>query len=304
MQVFKIQSILTGLLLLCSLTTLCQNYRTYYKFINSAELESLKANHEKSIRYYDSAFAFNAPLPLHLKHALIEAAKIKDFQKCENYLNSLVNEGVEVFDDINSIENTDEFKASSPYKDFIKDYDSRLIANQASFDTTLINQLKALVITDQQIRKTPHPKGDTSYYEEMRTMDILNFGLLKEIVEKKGWPNYKKVGIIYSGVANIVLLHGSRYYSLDSKEWKFFEEILKKEIYYGHFYPITLAQWTDQHLIMIEKKGQKYGSVANSDGDLFRIEYIDNIDVIRDSILLEPLKDYMVKKGYSKILTQ
>ena len=304
MQVLKIQSILTCLLLLCSLTTLCQNYRTYYKFINSAELESLKANHEKSIRYYDSAFAFISPLPLHLKHALIEAAKIKDFQKCEYYLNILVNAGVEVIDDINSIENTAEFKASSSYKDFIKDYDSRLAMNQISFDTAVINQLKALLITDQQIRKTPHPTGDTSYYQEMRETDIHNFRLLKEIVEKKGWPNYKKVGTIYSGVANIVLLHGSRYYSLGSKEWIFFEEMLKKEIYNGNFYPITLAQWTDQHLIMIENKNQKYGSVANADGDLFPIENIDNIDVTRDNLCLEPLKDYMLKKGYTNILTR
>jgi hypothetical protein len=252
-----------------------------------------------------SAFALNTPLPGHLKDALRQQACItKDFQKCTNYLNFLVNEGVAVIEYVNSFENSDEFKVSSYYSEFIKDYDRRLAMSQVSFDTASINQLKAMLITDQQIRKTPHPKGDTSYYKEEREMDIYNFALLKGIVEKKGWPNYKKVGTIYTGVANIVLLHGSRYYSLESKEWRFFEEILKKEIYSGNFYPITLAQWTDQHLIMIEKKSQRYGSVANPKGELFPIENIENIDVTRDTLLLEPLTDYMLKKGYSKVLTQ
>jgi len=304
MKVIKSQSIITSLLLLCSITVISQNYRTYYRFINKAELESVKLNHEKSICYYDSAFALNPPLPGHLEDALREVLMNKDYQKCVNYLNNLVNEGVDVVEEVNSMENSEEFQVSSYYRDFIKDYNTRLAMSQVSFDTASINLLKAMVITDQQIRKTPHPKGDTSYYKEEREMDIHNFALLKGIVEKKGWPNYKKVGRIYSGVANIVLLHGSRYYSLESKEWQFFEEILKKEIYAGNFNPITLAQWTDQHLIMIEKKSQRYGSVANIEGELFPIGNIDNIDVTRDKLLLEPLKDYMLKKGYSKILTQ
>jgi hypothetical protein len=97
-------------------------------------------------------------------------------------------------------------------------------------------------------------------------------------------------------------LHGSRYYSLESKEWKFFENILKKEISEGDFLPLTLAQWTDQHLILVEKKRQKYGSVANMDNELFPIENVADIDKTRSELCLEPLKDYMLKKGYSKIL--
>ena len=131
----------------------------------------------------------------------------------------------------------------------------------------------------------------------MRETDIANFYELTDIVKKIGWPNYKKVGRKYTGIANIVLLHGARYFPLESKDWLFFEDILKKEIANGTFYPLTLAQWIDQHLRLIEKKNQRYGSVADYKGILYPVENLQNIDVIRSSICGESLADYMKKNG-------
>jgi hypothetical protein len=214
-------------------------------------------------------------------------------------LNFLINERVDITSDINSMEYADEYKATNYYYALMKDYAERLKIRQGSFDSILIIQLKNMSITDQQYRMNSYEKNDTSYYKAMRETDINNFLSLRDIVEEKGWPNYKKAGTSCSGVANMILLHGSRYFSLESEEWLFFENILRNEINEGYFYPITLAQWIDQHLILIDKKDQRYGSVANQDGELFPIDDIENIDVIRAGLCLEPLKDYMKKKGYT-----
>jgi hypothetical protein len=286
----------------CSLFS--QNYCRYYQYINKAEIESCNKNSLTSIIFYDSAFAMNSPLPMNLENALEEAAKVNDFAKCTDYLDLLINLGVNVKDRINSLENAAEYKATSYYFHFMKDYDERLKSNQESFDQTIISQLKGMAITDQQYRMVAYAKGDTSYYQAMRETDINNFFMLKHIVEEKGWPDYRMAGEGYTGVANMVLLHGSRYFSIESKEWLFFDSVLKKEIYEGHFYPITWAQWTDQHLVLIEKEGQKYGSLANQYGELYPIKDIENIDAIRGELCLEPLKDYMKKKGYAKILEE
>jgi hypothetical protein len=132
----------------------------------------------------------------------------------------------------------------------------------------------------------------------MRSNDIDNFLHLKMLVEKYGWPDFRKVGVYAAGIANMILLHGARYYSLESEEWIFFEKEIIKEIFSGDFYPVTLAQWTDQHLILVEKKPQKYGSVANENGQLFPVLNISSVDSLRAGLLLEPLNDYIEKKGY------
>lgn len=291
--------IISVLFLFLSYNLFCQNYSKYYKYINKAELEAKNNNYENCLVYYDSAFAINKPLPLHLKHALNVSAKIKDFERCTTFLNILTDAGIDVSSDISSMDNAEEYKATNDYKDFMNKFDLRLKTGQESFDSTLILQLKNMAIIDQQYRMNHYEKGDTSYYKSMRDADIKNFFLLKKMVEEKGWPNYKKVGTSGSGIANMILLHGSRYFSLESEEWLFFENILKKEIVEGNFYPITLAQWIDQHLILIEKKAQRYGSVADQYGVLFPVEDMGNIDVIRESLCLEPLMDYLKKKGYT-----
>jgi hypothetical protein len=291
--------IISALVFFLSYNLFCQSYSKYYKYINKAELEADNNNHENSLVIYDSAFAINTPLPLQLRHALKESAKIKDFKRCTNYLYILTDDGVDVSSDINSMDYTDEYKGTNDYKDFINKYDARLKTGQESFDSILIVQLNNMAITDQQYRMNHYEKGDTSYYKPMRDADLENFFLLKRIVEEKGWPDYKKVGTSSSGIANMILLHGSRYFSIEGEEWLFFENILKNEINKGNFYPITLAQWIDQHLILIEKKAQRFGSIANQDGELFPIEDMKNIDVIRETLCLEPLMDYLKKKGYT-----
>lgn len=281
----------------CSLALFSQNGCEYFKYINNAELESRYQNPEKSIANYDSAFSINIATPIDLNHALRESSKIKNFSKNIEYLHLLLKTGTDFTDEINSMDFADEFKATSLYSEFMKDFPSKLHKYQSTFDTVVINQLKLLAISDQKYRNEYHEKGDTSHYKLMRETDIANFYLLTDIVKKIGWPNYKKVGQKYTGIANIVLLHGSRYFSLESKEWLFFEEILKQEIYNGNFYPITLAQWIDQHLRLIEKKSQRYGSTADYNGILFPIDNFENIDVVRHTICCEPLSDYMKKKG-------
>ena len=291
--------IIIVVLIFSSYNLFCQNYCPYYKYINKAELESDNNNHENSLLFYDSAFTIKTPLPSHLIHALKESAKMKDFKRYTNYLNALTDCGVDAAKEISSMDYADEYKETNDYKDFIKKYEARLKIGQGSFDSTLILQLKNMAITDQQYRMNHYEKGDTSFYKPMRDADIENFFLLKKIVEEKGWPDFRKAGTSCSGIANMILLHGSRYFSLESEEWLFFENILKNEINEGNFYPITLAQWIDQHLILIEKKAQRYGSVANQDGVLFPVEDIKNIDVKREELCLESLADYMKKKGYT-----
>ena len=68
---------------------------------------------------------------------------------------------------------------------------------------------------------------------------------------------------------------------------------LKEEIKNMSFYPVTLAQWIDQHLILVEKSKQRYGSVANMNGELFAASNIEDINKRRQEICLEPIEDYI-----------
>ncbi len=276
-----------------------QAYKKYYHLINQAELATVHHDFKSCNLLYDSAFAQLSPHPSHLKDAFYNAAKLKDFKKCKNLLDKLVEKGTDVSHYIEIMEHSDEFKNSSYYSLFMKDFDKKLQRSYEKLNDSLINILKEMGIEDQMCRQIPHQQGASSYYQSVKETDMLNYKRLRDIVKEYGWVNYKKVGAKYTGIANIILLHSSRHFSINSENWLFFENILKEEIKKGHVLPITLAQWIDQHFFLIEKQVQRYGSVANSKGILLPLDDLEQVKKNRQNLSLEPLNDYLLKKNYT-----
>ena len=145
-----------------------------------------------------------------------------------------------------------------------------------------VDSLNAMVARDQAIRMAPWSEENI---QKMDVIDSTNTAHLKALIAQYGFPTWGLVGYAASGQAWLIAQHSNP---------EFLAEFLKsyrKAVKENNAEKTNLALMEDRHR-MNEGLPQLYGSQLFGHNAYFPIANIDGIDERRQSMGLEPIKEY------------
>ena len=147
---------------------------------------------------------------------------------------------------------------------------------------SFVDSLNAMVARDQAIRMAPWSEENI---QKMDVIDSTNTAHLKALIAQYGFPTWGLVGYAASGQAWLIAQHSNP---------EFLAEFLKsyrKAVKENNAEKTNLALMEDRHR-MNEGLPQLYGSQLFGHNAFFPIANIDGIDERRQSMGLEPIKEY------------
>ncbi len=200
--------ILTGIAVCCFITVFSQN-KAYYSPINKAELQIIKGNYKTALQNYQSAFK----TPVEKKTTdLVNALKCsiltKSTEEVEYFVQCLLNSGLDYKDLYR-----DRF-----LKKRLKKLHLKCKPNRSHIDTVYRNQITALGIKDQLLRKKNNCYK--KYRNEIDSIDKENIAQFLKYVKEKGFPSISRIGVQDIGGEqgwHIVVWHYSQARSLNNK---------------------------------------------------------------------------------------
>lgn len=145
-----------------------------------------------------------------------------------------------------------------------------------------IDSLNAMVARDQAIRMAP---WNDENIQKMEVIDSTNTAHLKALIAQYGFPTWSLVGYAASGQAWLIAQHSNP---------EFLAEFLKsyrKAVKENNAEKTNLALMEDRHR-MHEGLPQLFGSQLFGHNAFFPIANIDGVDERRQSMGLEPIKEY------------
>lgn len=149
--------------------------------------------------------------------------------------------------------------------------------HELSFNYEYKSQIDSMFKADQKARME-------SDYESMKTIDSLNMITLLNQIEKMGYPNEKLIGHNSASRAFILILHMDR-----DKNNKIFKPILDKAYNKGFLHPRSYAWIVDRRRAWGDEELEPYYyHMPSKKYDNFSLEQINEINIRRDSIGLEP----------------
>ena len=145
-----------------------------------------------------------------------------------------------------------------------------------------VDSLNAMVARDQAIRMAP---WNDEKIQKMDIIDSTNTAHLKALIAQYGFPTWSLVGHAASGQAWLIAQHSNP---------EFLGEFLKtyrRAVKENNAEKTNLALMEDRHR-MNEGLPQLYGSQLFGNNAFFPIANIDAVDERRQSMGLEPIKEY------------
>ena len=145
-----------------------------------------------------------------------------------------------------------------------------------------VDSLNAMVARDQAIRMAPWNEENS---QKMAVIDSTNTAHLKALIAQYGFPTWSLVGYAASGQAWLIAQHSNL---------TFLGEFLKsyrRAVKENNAEKTNLALMEDRHR-MNEGLPQLYGSQLFGNNAFFPIANIDGVDERRQSMGLEPIKEY------------
>lgn len=276
-----------------------QDFAGYYKLINRAELLAVKNDDAKALQAYDSAFQIFNPLGYHLLNAAVCAANIKNNQRCIMLLEMAVLCGYQLSNLTYRFNSIESLIKDSLYLQFINNSYYKL---RQQFSDSLKKNLSTHILRmaneEQLLRMDNRGMPDSVWQGALRRLQIKNFYELMQLTRQYGWLHSKIVGVDAANAAFSMLFSGSRFFSAQSDEMIFFDNVLKNEVKAGNILPFNYAQFIDYHKYFVEKKNQLFGTFTDNDLRILPVSDINYVDQRRFKIGLESLKDYAIKHNY------
>ena len=166
------------------------------------------------------------------------------------------------------------------------------ISTYAQSCQPFVDSLNAMVARDQAIRMAPWNEENI---QKMDIVDSTNTAHLKALIAQYGFPTWSLVGYAASSQAWLIAQHSNP---------KFLGEFLKsyrKAVKENNAEKSNLALMEDRHRIN-EGLPQLYGSQLFGHNAFFPIANIDGVDERRQSMGLEPIKEYAKKFNLDTII--
>ena len=275
-----------------------QNFISYYKTINNAEIANLNKNYAKSDSIYQIAFKMiERPFKEDFYLAAINSEKLKDNTKTYDYLFKAIQKGLtieRIKTDISFFKNSKEWKKlSSEYDELRKNYLKNL-------NISIQNEIKEMIAKDQ---KTRNPIFGS--VNKMKKTDNYNFNRILELIQQNGnkWLGFSLIGEEtpkgkYNVEDNIslMLLH------FEKKQIEQLKPYLFQAVLNGEIYPYQYARIIDYTIgkeISLNRDSNNkidpeicflYGTYLNT-----KICDCNKAEFEREKIGFEPLSDFYRK---------
>tara|TARA_R110002012_G_scaffold151513_1_gene311453 strand:+ start:3665 stop:4603 length:939 start_codon:yes stop_codon:yes gene_type:complete len=264
----------------------CQNYITYYKLINDAEISVLDHDFQRADSIYDRAFK-EVPNPFKedLFMAALNSERLSQFDQTHKYLRQAVLKGL-ILERIRK--KFKSFKKTPEWKLLKKEYNELFGKYILSLKTPLKLEVEEMIKNDQKARMPIFGS-----WRQMKKIDSYNYNRLLEIIEYNNdkWPGFSIIGentnkgkYDVSGNIALLVLHFK-------DEW--IEELqpyMLEAVLEGQMYPYHYARIMDYR-----KTCQVYGTYLG--GNLSEICNCEEANIKRDKIGFEPIEDYYRKRG-------
>ncbi|MEZ4800140.1 MAG: hypothetical protein R2809_10270 [Flavobacteriales bacterium] len=257
--------------------------RDYYILVHKAEWYVYQGDTLSALENYQKAFEIKLPFLIDLNNArsLLQGGEFSDDKTI-----ALISEDWRNIDAIfyrnKSRLDVSNFQLTSNYlwqKSIdIATYNSRYAYHEA---------LKTIIDEDQFLRQSKISGNRDSV---LALHGIEHFKKFQELVSMYGWPSPEKDGE-FNTLIYPVLLHGTYYCGLDGN----FKDLMFQAVMCGelnsHFYAKVCDRFCDWNLSI----PQDYGEWQTTTDGSIRIREVQNLDLRRDSIFLEPYKQYCLK---------
>lgn len=290
-----------------SLYTKGQNYAlehykfdTYYKMMLGYYHRGL---YQESLQFLDSLQG-NMYMG---KHAFYFVAGVyslnNEFDKTLQYLQKAVEKGV-TKEQVEVLYDLDKFRESHLYMVFELNYDKwhQQYLNKwkdVKMDSVYMNEIEGLYAEFQ--KNSPYKiikiDGDEIYelkdsveqYQFKREKDSITYEKLTDLIIKKGFPVFKKVGQSFYTVSNMLMYHYNNIigFNESSSKWAQIKPLIQKEINLGNLKPFYLAHFEDLNKVSLNLP-QVYLTVktyfSDSEKDTTQVEDAENINQRRKSV--------------------
>lgn len=144
--------------------------------------------------------------------------------------------------------------------------------------------------SDQTIRRLI--RVPDSVYQQL---DTLNFGRIKKLINKYGYPNVEQHGFDGSQGVYLVLLHASMY---SENLYQEILDILNQAITEFSYKKSNLAQFMDRRMVWYHQKHQQYGTWNSYRAKEFKpLASLEKLDAKRFEYNLLRLKEVSVKEN-------
>lgn len=168
------------------------DFISYNKIINKAELAIVDSSYSDAIHYYEKAFLLlKIPKGKDLHNAAICSMYIGDFNKTFSYFDLLVEKGIEkeYFEN----ETFKPLEKDNRYKEFLESYEKNHKDALSRKNLKLLKEIKQMSKNDQELSQLKD--YDPAKFPEFIDTVVSNIKRLEVIIAKYGFPNEDMLGI-------------------------------------------------------------------------------------------------------------
>lgn len=274
-----------------------ESVSNYFELINKAELSTLSHRFAASDSFFINAFKL-VPRPFSEDFFLAaqNAVMMKKNGTAADYLVRAVKTGL-TLDRIRTMTTFTAFRKSAEWKILKSEYNIHRSEYLNSISLEIQREITKMIKKDQQIRGI---KGWFYSRNKADKVDEENFGKLKTIIAKHGWPGFNLIGennpkgrYDVTGNITLMLLHFS------NSQIQYLKPFLFRAINEMDIYPHQVARILDYTYIKeTGRMCQLYGTYTIKD-KVLPIDNIGELQIRRKQLGLEPLDDYLKKRGYT-----
>lgn len=267
------------------------NVKSYYEYINKAELNIVEGRLHKALVNYKSAFKLNPPFTYDLHNSILLCQEIDSIQNAIQFSKILLQRGAKIAF-FNQFRFTKLIK-NKIWLDSLKKFE--LNNHLVTIDTTMRNMLDSMMTIDQKFRINSH-QDSMVYYDSL---------LLKKIItlfNDKGFPSEDKCGIwlrndttlSFTHPIDILLRHQVK------NGHKFLRKTLEHFVKLGVMHPlkfVELSVWFDDPNLKFGCSDMNQTVFLQINDSLFTCNdsHTKEININRSNYFLEPIEDLKKK---------
>ena len=296
---FMLKYFFLAILISMSFSLSAQVNTSYYSLTNKADSLIFEKKIPEAYLLYLKALRISDIDPYSDIELVKLALKVKDFKRANKYIKIAIKNGaflgmLEADSNVNKF-----FKKDIKWKgtyDFLR---QKHLAKIPYLEdrTTLLNMLEK----DQALRSLlgviEFKKADSVVF----AADTANMTVMKQIIQRIGFPDQQKVGMDGATATFILLLHILNNKNNDEKNLEILTPLMKQAVIELKYPPFYMAIVIDRHRA-INKKKQVYGAYWEMGEQNKRIvtpiENIIEVDKRRKEIGLPPLSILKKQLGY------
>lgn len=276
------------------------DYEKYYMHYNKyliAKVDSVEVN---AYQYLKAALKLNHPFNLHLNEMIELELQKRKYKSALKYAKIATSQGYQYYfkkfatiDDAHEFEHKDSIFLKMLFKRYPK-WRMKFENSRSPLYYALNIELQRMAACEQHVRYYIHTT-DSSTWHYTNEADSINFYKFKEIVNRYGFPETRKLDS-YS-VSNLNLLLGhfrtlSNVTQIDTSEMYWLDSVMWLAVRIGEMQPHYYASILDRYYCFQSRKvneQQLYGEF-NWEDAFTDIKDIENVDLRRKSIFLIPLR--------------